>query len=406
MTSALSTESTKLRVLHFINLDVAINVHLRNQILDLKSKGCDVTIMCSPGSHISSDTVTKEGISVKMIEMTRQISPIKDLKTLLELYKYIRSKNFDIVHTHSLKPGLLGRVAAFLAGVPIRIHTIHGFRFHDNMSSVEKRFYILMERIANWFGHISLSQGKDDIDIAIREKICKPGQIFYLGNGIDVSQLTTEMDSAAVQAKKRELGIAPTDKVVGIVGRQTKIKGYFEFIKAAKIVVTKHPQIKLIMIGPSEEGNLDALNVQDLVAKHDLEDFVLHLGRRHDMRELYGIMDVMTLPSWLEGVPRVLIEASMCGKPIVATDIPGNREVVEHELTGLLVPVKDQEALANAILDLLTNSEKASQMGKQGRQRSLELFDERLYLKRLRQTYQDLLDNRLNQKGFVLDKQD
>ena len=391
----------RIRVCHFINTDVGIRVHLRNQLLYLQSKGFEIAAACSPGDYIRGEGITDAGIPVKTFPMTRKISPFNDLITLFRLYRYFRREKFDIVHTHSLKPGFLGRVAAFLARVPIRIYTIHGFRFHDNMSFVVKKRDIYLERLGNWFGHIALSQGQLDIELAIRERICKPDQIFYLGNGIDIRQFTAPMDSAAVWAKKQSLGIAPTDRVVGIVGRQTKIKGYFEFIEAAKTVVAQFPSVKFIMIGTSEEGNPDALGMQSLVRQSNLEGIVLPLGKRQDMRELYGIMDVMTLPSWVEGVPRVLIEASICGKPLVATDIPGNREVVQPGLNGLLIPVGDSQALANAILDLLTNEAKAAEMGERGQRRALELFDEQIYFRRLVQAYEDMLRSKLPDKFAV-----
>lgn len=393
-----SSPTKKIRVLHLINIDTGIRIHLLSQLLYLQEQGFDVAGACSPGENIPADGVTEDGIPVKTINMTRQISPFKDLLALYHLYQYFRAEEFDIVHTHSLKPGLLGRIAAFLAQTPIRLHTIHGFRFHDNMSPLARRFYIWMERIGNWFGQATLSQGELDIELAIKEKICKPNKIFYLGNGVSTKQFTTPFDDQDIQRKKAELGIEPTDKIVGIVGRQTKIKGYLEFIKAARIVSEIHPHTKFITIGPVEEGNPDALDLPELIHRYHLEDTVLSLGRRQDMRELYGIMDIMTLPSWLEGVPRVLIEASMCGVPIIATDIPGNREVVQHDFNGKLIPVGDEKSLAQAIIDLLEDEKKAQFYGQNGKQRSISRFNEQSYFGRLMAVYDDLLNVQLPEK--------
>jgi glycosyltransferase involved in cell wall biosynthesis len=165
-------------------------------------------------------------------------------------------------------------------------------------------------------------------------------------------------------------------------------------------VQKRFPKVRFIIIGAAEEGNPDALPIESMVRKQYLSNAVLVLGRREDMREMYGVMDIMTLPSWLEGVPRVLIEASASGLPIIASDIPGNREIVQEGVTGMTVPVGDSVGLAKAILDLLNSPCKAVRMGQAGRKRAFALFDERQCFRRIVRTYEELLRDKLPQQEW------
>lgn len=382
----------RVKVVHVATVDLSIRFLLLNQLLYLKEKGFEVSAVCSDGKWVPE--VRAAGIPVKTIEMKRKISPLSDIVALIKMAFYFRKERFQIVHTHTPKAGLLGQLAAKLARVPVIVNTIHGFYFHDNMNRLSRKFYIWTEKIAALCSDTILSQNSEDISTALKERICREGKISYLGNGVDITRFDPALFAPLdIEAKKIEIGILKGERVVGFVGRLVKEKGIVEFFEAAKIVKRCLPKTKFIIIGPMESGKKDAFNPGNIKVL-DLESEVIFLGMRTDIPELYAVMDILVLPSHREGFPRSPMEAAAMGKPVVATDIRGCREAVANGETGILVPVKDAQALAEAIIYLLQNEEKAQEMGRAGRKRAEELFDERKVFQRIESEYQRLLTKR------------
>ena len=384
-----------IRVIHIINVDIGVRIHLRNQLLYLRQCGYDVSAICSPGPLVPRDGVTPEGIPVKTVRFSLRITPLQDLWTFIRLLAYLRRERFDIVHTHSLKPGLLGRLAARLAQTPIIIHTLHGFYFYEGMAPRARQFWKAVERLGMALGDYVLSQSREDVETAITEGICKPDRTSYLGNGIDLRQFNPSCISTAhVRAKRRELGVCDDEKVVAMAGRLLVEKGYLEFLEAARIIRKQDGRTRFWIIGVTQPDKYGAVPVEAL-QRESPEEYISFLGMRSDMRDLFAAMDIFVLPSHgREGIPRVLMEASAMGKPIVATNVRGCREAVVHNQTGLLVPARDATALAEAVLTLLDNSELSNRLGAAARTHALEHFDERDYFERIHTAYQMLLGRR------------
>jgi hypothetical protein len=147
-----------IRVVHIANIDVGLKIHLGNYMRYQRSQGYDVSATAHPGNWLTQDTTILDGIFVKIIPFEPRLSPVADLKTLIQLLRYFRQNRFDIVHTHSVKPGLLGRLAARMVGVPIIVHTVHGFHFYDGMSSMQRRLFIGLEKVGSACCHSILSQ--------------------------------------------------------------------------------------------------------------------------------------------------------------------------------------------------------------------------------------------------------
>ena len=378
-----------IKVAHVTTIDFTIKFMLLNQLLSLKEEGYDVTAICRPGPYVSD--IESAGIRVLPVKMTRNVTPFADLRSLYELYQTFLREKFTIVHTHTPKVGLLGQLAAKFAGVPVIVNTVHGFYFHDNMSPFLRRFYINMEKIAALNSGVILSQNSEDIQTAIRERICKPDIIKYLGNGINVIEFNSvSITNDMINQKRAELGIPENVKVVGFVGRLVKEKGILELLAAIQKVKTFYPDVKLLIIGPIDHDKPDVLT-PDIARQYGGSENCLFTGLRYDMPELYSIMDVFVLPSHREGFPRSPMEASAMGIPVIATDIRGCREAVKHGCNGLLVPLGDVNALADAILDLLNNSNKAQEMSKEGRRMAEEFFDEQIIFQRVKDEYVRLL---------------
>jgi glycosyltransferase involved in cell wall biosynthesis len=370
-------------------IDVSMKYLLLNQMLYLVGQGYDVTAFSSPGPLIAD--VEAAGIPHVPIPLTRKFSPLADLAALWRLSRTLRRGRFTVVHTHTPKAALLGQYAAALARVPVRVHTIHGLYFPGHMKPSRRWLYVLLERVTMIFSHMNLSQNPEDVPVVIREKVCPPERVRLLGNGIDVGAFDPESHPPERRrATRASLGLSASDKVVGVVARFVAEKGYRELLQAAKMISGVMPEARFLFIGAVEPQKADALNPA-VIDEMGLGGVVKFLGHRDDVAELYAVMDVLALPSHREGFPRAPMEAASMGVPAVATNIRGCRQTVDDKVTGLLVPPRDPEALAAALLDLLRDDEKRTAFGRAAREKALAEFDERVVFRRVVSAYEDLL---------------
>jgi glycosyltransferase involved in cell wall biosynthesis len=385
-------EPQTIKIAHIANVDISLRYLLLNQLRTIKQAGYDVVGISTPGPEVP--VVEAAGIRHIPVKMTRNFTPLDDPGSLLRLYRVMRREQFTIVHTHNPKPGLIGQLAARMAGVPIIVNTIHGFYFHEHMPTHWRHFYITMEKIAAMCSTSILSQNSEDIQTAIKEGICSSHKIQHLGNGIDIQRFDrARLDTTIIAQKRMELGLADDAPVVGFVGRLVREKGILELLQAMQVVRQHIPSVRLMIIGPIDYEKPDVLKPE--IAQHyGLNDQCVFTGIRHDMPELYALMDVFVLPSYREGFPRTPMEASAMGVPCVATDIRGCREAVEHRKNGLLVSLGDVQALAEAIIEILTDREKAHRMGAEGQRIARERFDERLVFEKVLSEYARLLGER------------
>ncbi len=387
----------KIKVVHLSNFDVGIQIHMRNQMLYLRKQGYDISIICNPGQIVKGDMYTPDGIFVKAIAFSHKITPFKDLAALFKLISYFRKEKFDIVHTHTIKPGLYGRLAARIAGVPIVLHTIHGFHFHDEMHPLAVFIYKWVEKFGAFFSDLIFSQNREDIAVAEKSGIAPAGKLKYLGNGIDIDTFNPARVSPALVSKKRsELGFSESDKIVCMVGRLVAEKGFREYCEAVRIISKKGLPIKFIAIG-AVHHKAGALDPRELIKKNKLEDTMFFLGRRNDVADIMAAVDLVALPSYAEGIPRVLMEAGAMGKPVVGTDVRGTREIVKDNITGRLIPVKDAVSLADAIVEIISDPNKMQNMGAAARELALDMFDERIYFRRTDREYRRLVKDKISE---------
>ena len=380
---------SRIKVAHITAIDISLRYLLLNQLRSLKQAGYEVIGISSPGKEVQYIEAT--GIRHKPVKITRSFTPFQDLKTLLGLYRHFCNDRFTIIHTHTPKPGLLGQLAARMVNAPIIVNTLHGFYFHNGMHPAMRRFYIVLEKIAAKCSDVILSQNREDIETAIREGICRPEKIKYLGNGIDVERFNpVNLSPEDILQKRLEIGLTSESLVVGFVGRLVKEKGLLELFEAAKIVRARIPEVRFLIIGPEDTNKPDSLTPHS-VERYGVADICHFTGVRQDMPELYSLMNVLVLPSHREGFPRAPMEASAMKVPCIITDIRGCRETIEHDRNGLLVPLGNIGALADAIIDLLTDREKARRMGEEGRRIALERFDERFVFEKVKAEYARLL---------------
>ncbi|MBV9281524.1 MAG: glycosyltransferase family 4 protein, partial [Chloroflexi bacterium] len=376
-------------VAHITTVDMGLRYLLLNQLSAIREAGYEVWGISSPGPGIPEVEAT--GVRHVAIPMRRSLAPLADLRALWQLYRVMRRERFDIVHTHTPKAALLGQYAAFLARIPLRVHTIHGLYFPGHMNPRRRWAYVLLERMTMVFSHLNLSQNPEDVPTAIRERICPAERIRVIGNGIDVRRF----DPAAHTPERRRetrarIGIGSGQRVVGMVARFVAEKGYREMLEAARLITQRLPDARFIFIGATETEKRDALDPR-IISDMGLDGVALFLGQREDMPDLYAAMDVLALPSYREGFPRAPMEAAAMGIPSVVTDIRGCRQVVDQGVTGYLVSVRNAEALAERLIGLLEDEDKREAFGQAARQKALGEFDERHVFSRVLDAYGDLL---------------
>jgi len=388
--------SNQIKICHVTTVDITVRFIILNFLRFLREKNYKVSVVCSPGKQ--SPFFKKEGFSFYEVKMTRKITPLKDLISLLKLFLYFKKERFTIVHTYTPKAGILGRIAARMAGVPIVIHTSFGFYIGPQVSTWVKRLILFAEKIASYFCDLIFSQNKEDIELAVKKKIVNPKKIKFSTYGINITRFNSlNFSQEFIYKKKKELDIGEGKKIIGMVGRFVKEKGYLDLFKAFKIVRTKNPDVVLLLIAPLDKEKNDALNYS-IFRDYGIEKEVIVLGREgeiSDIEEFYSLMDIFVLPSYREGFPYSIMEASAMGRPVVATDIRGCREAVEDRVTGILVPAKNPYQLAQALIYLLDNQEKSEELGRNGRRKAEKEFDERLVFDRIEEEYQRLIKEKI-----------
>jgi glycosyltransferase involved in cell wall biosynthesis len=379
-----------LTVAHVTTVDMSLRYLLLNQLRYLQGRGYRVLGVSSPGPDVPF--VEEAGIRHIAVPMTRRLSPLADLKAVQDLARVFSRERVDIVHTHTPKPGLLGQMAARLAGVPVVVNTIHGFYFHDHMKPLSRRFFILMEQLAAAHSDAILSQNPEDIRTAIDEHIAPASLLSPLGNGIDLSRFNPDAVGGDGRAAARaELGFAADDVVVGFVGRLVEEKGLPELFDAVVRLRDRNPRVKLLVIGPEDHDKPDATGRRAARLRGLDDDAAVFTGLRHDLPRLYAAMDVFALPSHREGFPRAPMEAAAMGLPVVATDIRGCRETVKDGVTGTLVPLKDAASLMAAIGRYVVDADLRRRHGEAGRVLARAAFDEQLVFAKVAACYDEVL---------------
>jgi glycosyltransferase involved in cell wall biosynthesis len=337
----------------------------------LMEEGCQVWVLCL-SDEVSRRFAEVGANVVASHNWRREINPM-DALAFYELFKLCRTEKFDIVHTHTSKGGLLGRIAARLAGVPIVIHTVHGFSFNELTPRLATSFFVFLERIASRFCDVMISVTDQHRAMAIEKKMARPDKIITIHNGIDLGQFEGLPDAASI---RRELGLERDATLIGTVGRLSSQKGQMYLLEAMPHVVREYPQARLVLVGDGPEE----AEFKDLAVTLGVADHCRFMGFRRDVPKFLACLDIFVQPSPREGLSITLLEAMAAGRPVIATNITGNREVVEDGVNGVLCQPMDSMALANALIDLLENPEKARLLGARAREQVEQEFEEQMML--------------------------
>jgi glycosyltransferase involved in cell wall biosynthesis len=329
-------------------------------------------IVCSPGPHLSQ--VRVPGGTVTALDIPRGLSPAGASRLLGRLVRHLRTQSYTIVHTHNSITGVIGRLAARMAHVPVVIHTTHGFHFHEHMSAVQRAPYVAAERWSARLCDVLLFQNREELAQVDKLRL-RPRQGSYLvGNGINIDQFPSR---AGLPNNRRP--------VLLCVARLEPVKNLPMLFDALEMLRRFDPVVWLVGEGPYRE------QYEAELQRRGLRESVEFLGYRYDIPELTAAADIAVLTSLKEGIPRALMQAMAVGLPVVATDVKGTREVVADGATGFLVPLGDATQLADRLAQLLESEDLRRTMGVAGVAHVRRHFDEERVTERLVDIYRNAL---------------
>lgn len=386
------------RVVHVTTTDISLALLLKPQLRAMREAGMEVIGASAAGPWVGE--LEECGIHhVDVAHAKRSITPGHDVLALGELLRLFRRLRPDIVHTHNPKPGVYGRMAARLAGVPVVINTVHGLYATPDDRPLRRGAVYGIERLASTCSDAELVVNEEDAAVLERWRVPRR-KVQVLGSGVDLDRFRPRPDDAG--PVRRSMGVDEHQIVIGMVGRLVWEKGFAELFEAASRLRRSRPEVVVVVVGPTDPAKSDGLRQRDL-DRARAEANVVFLGERRDVDRLYPGFDIFVLPSHREGLPLSAMEAAACGLPVVATDIRGCRQVADDGRTGIVVPVRDPAALERALTSLADDPALRRAMGHAGRVRAEAEFDERRVVSRVLDTYGRLLGARLGQRSPAVD---
>jgi glycosyltransferase involved in cell wall biosynthesis len=360
---------------------------LADKLLLMKDRGYDIHLISSMEGY-DEKLMNQYPLPLKFVPMHRNIRPFKDIRSVYRLMKLIKKEKYDIVHTHTAKAGLLGRIAAWLTLTPLIIHTTHGLPFYEGQSALKHWLYRALEKVGSFFCDAIASQNREDI---IKIKAYAPGKrVFYEGNGVDLGHLDRMQSSVTdqeLQNLREKLQIGGSQKVMLAAARLEPVKNHHLLLAAIhRLVVSGQTDFVCLLAG---KGPLE-MKIRSEISALGLEPYVKLIGHQTNIYPYIQLSDVIVLTSEKEGIPRIIMEAMAFSKPVVATDVLGTRELVQHTTTGLLVPNHKDDKLADAFRQLLKNEELGKWLGWNARKIIEREFTEEAVTQRIDQYYRQL----------------
>lgn len=313
-----------------------------------KDAGYDVLVATRVTEH--ADRIQNEGFQLIPISMRRRSrNPFRELMTFIEVVRLYCRTRPKIVHHVAMKPIIYGSLAAWMTRIPVVINVFAGlgYAYTDRprrVSVVRAMMRMALKIAVRGSRSMVVFQNRDDQELLARARIVTTSHVRLIaGSGVDITRFSP--------------GGTPADPpIVMLVGRMLWDKGVGEFVEAALLLKKKSVRARFVLVGRCDQDNPSAIEEEQLnrwAQEHSIEWW----GHREDLPAVFGVATLVVLPSYREGLPKVMLEAAACGKAMIATDVPGCRDVIQHRKTGLLVPVRDPPALADAVHTLLENQE-------------------------------------------------
>lgn len=369
----------KINVIHLVEeLTIGgLEKILTTIVLNLNKEKYNVSVWCLKEGGFFADELIKAGIEVKILHIFTSRNPL----SVYKVYKLFKSRKFDIIHTHAYSAGTIGRISAFLAGVPVIIS--HNQNIYD--------YYNKYYRFVEWF----LSRVTDGI-ICVSDEVRK---YTHEIQGIDSKRLVTiynGIDTICAVHKKdtydlrNELGIPRDNIVIGTIAQFSEKKGLGYLIRSASLLLERKKDVNFLLVG---DGAIRG-ELKQLCLNLKMEGKVIFAGERRDIPEILSLIDIFVLPSIREGLPLALLEAMACGRPVIATNVGGVPEVIRDGINGILVRPKDPEALCCAMERLLHDEGEMAEMGGEGRKLCEKYFNSRVMVAKIENLYDTLVERK------------
>ncbi len=386
------------KLIRITTVPLSLKVLLKGQLRFMASNGFDVKGVSSEGEELR-EVHENEGIAVEAITMSRKITPFQDLKSLWEMWNFLRKEKPQIVHTHTPKAGIIGMLAARLAGVPHRLHTVAGLPLME-ATGTKRKILNFVEKLTYSSATMVYPNSKGLYDFILQNNFTQSNKLKIIANGssngIDTTFFSPDQVTETERVTLREkLNIQPDDFVFVFVGRIVSDKGINELIKAfseLQAAGNNEPVgIKLLLVG-GLENDLDPLNPETLAEINQNKD-IISVGFQQDVRSFFAIADALVFPSYREGFPNVVMQAGAMGLPSIVSDINGCNEIIVEGENGLIIPPKNVEKLKEKILTLAKDKNLYTKLKGNSRRMIENRYEQSVVWNALLEEYEGLLQS-------------
>ncbi len=386
------------KLIRITTVPISFKVLLKGQLRFMASNGFDVKGVSSEGEELR-EVRENEGVVMEAINMSRKITPFQDFKSLWKMWNFLRKEKPQIVHTHTPKAGIIGMLAARLAGVPHRLHTVAGLPLME-ATGIKRKILNFVEKLTYSSATRVYPNSKGLYDFILQNNFTQSNKLKIIANGSSNGINTTFFSPAQVSeiekvALREKLNIQPDDFVFVFVGRIVSDKGINELIKAfSQLQAAENNEqigIKLLLVG-GLESDLDPLNPKTLAEINQNKD-IISVGFQQDVRPFFAISDALAFPSYREGFPNVVMQAGAMGLPSIVSDINGCNEIIVEGENGLIIPSKNVEKLKEKMLTLAKDKNLYIKLKENSRRMIENRYEQSVVWKALLEEYEGLLQS-------------
>lgn len=347
--------------------------------LDSDTQKFKKTLICKESGELSNEVLKLGGEVFFVPSLEREISPLKDLMSLCRIFWICKKEKFDIVHTHSAKTGVLGRIAARLAGVKKVIHTVHGFPFNDRNSNFKNKIYEYLERLSAHFCDVIVCLHEDDANICHNRLKVKSDKIKIIPNGVDIEKYSP-VNRACRDEVLKSFGLNASSIVFCMVGRLWEQKNPSLFVRAANVILEKKltHDISFILVGDGE--------LEDKLKSIAKSSKIMFLGWRKDIPDILGASDCFVLPSLWEGMPLAILEAQSSGLPCIVSNVQGNSSLVTDDYDGYLFDVNNEIELV-MLMEKMMNTCDRQRLAVNARSKIINKYDIKQRISKIIEVY-------------------
>ncbi len=371
---------------------LALKISVRGQMKYMSEHGFDVTMISSPGPELE-EVIAAEQCPHIAVNISRKITPLDDIKTIFRLYKVFKNHKPQIIHSENLKANLLGMIAGWLAGVPVRIQTMAGL-VSPNVPGIKGNFIRMAEIISFHFATDVWPNSMSSLQYMLQTKMLSAKKATVIGagstNGVDLVKYNREaIKTERLDAIRKTIRYEVGDRVLLFAGRMVKDKGIQELVAVFLKLQQLMPSLKLVLLGPSED-ELDPVNDETRAAIKN-NGSIIHISWTDEVEYYLALAELFVFPSHREGFPNVLMQAGAMQVPVVCSAIVGNIDMVEDRVSGLLHEVKQEESLYQAVLFALNHRENMHKMGQTLYQKMKSNYDRNILYAQYRDAYLKLI---------------